>query len=69
MARLADAGSVALADEVAGLLAHSGEGVRYLDARTGTLPEALGNGHLADGRDSIALVHAAPPGRGAGSIP
>jgi capsular polysaccharide biosynthesis protein len=64
----ADAASVEHADEVARLLARSGDGVRYLDARSGTLPDALSNGHLADGRDSIALVHAAPPGNGGEAV-
>jgi capsular polysaccharide biosynthesis protein len=63
----ADAGSVQQADEVARLLAHAGEGVRYLDARTGTVPEALGNGHAIDG-DSVVLVHASPPGHGGEAV-
>jgi capsular polysaccharide biosynthesis protein len=64
----ADKGSVAQADEVARLLARSGDGVRYIDARSGALPEALTNGHLAGSRDSIALVHAAPPGQGGEAV-
>jgi capsular polysaccharide biosynthesis protein len=64
----ADAGSVARADEVARLLARSGDGVRYIDARSGAVPEALSNGHLAGGRDSIALVHAGPPGQGGEAV-
>jgi capsular polysaccharide biosynthesis protein len=64
----ADAGSVARADEVARLLARSGDGVRYIDARSGAVPEALSNGHLAGGRDSIALVHAGTPGQGGEAV-
>lgn len=64
----ADEGSVGQADEVAKLLTRSGDGVRYLDARSGTLPDALSNGHLADGSDAVALVHAAPPGRGGEAV-
>ena len=37
----ADKGSAAPADEVAHLLAHYGDGVRYVDARSGALPEVL----------------------------
>jgi hypothetical protein len=64
----ADAGSVAPADEVARLLAQSGEGVRYLDARSGAIPQALGNGHLGDDSDSVVLVHAAPPAQGGEAV-
>ena len=38
----ADAGSARQTDEVAELLRHSGEGVGYIDARSGTVPQALG---------------------------
>jgi capsular polysaccharide biosynthesis protein len=64
----ADKGSVAQADEVAQLLARSGDGVRYIDARFGALPEALSNRHLAGSRDSVALVHAAPSGQGGEAV-
>jgi capsular polysaccharide biosynthesis protein len=64
----ADQGSVEQADQMAKLLARSGDGVRYLDARSGTLPEALGNGHLSDSRDSVVLVHAAPSGGGGEAV-
>jgi hypothetical protein len=64
----ADAGSVAPADEVARLLAQSGEGVRYLDARSGAFLQALGNGHLGDDSDSVVLVHAAPPAQGGEAV-
>jgi capsular polysaccharide biosynthesis protein len=65
----ADTGSVAQADEVARLLARSGEGVRYLDARAGALPDELGNGHSpVDGDESVVLVHAGPPGQGGEAV-
>ncbi len=32
------------------------------------MPEALSNGHLADGNDSVALVHAASPGHGGEAV-
>jgi len=79
----ADAGSVAQAEQVARLLANSGEGVRYVDARAGTMPESLGNGHFGNGHsgnghssnahavdrsDSVVLVHAAPPGQGGEAV-
>jgi len=62
----ADAASARQADEVAALLAQSGEGVGYLDARSGTVPESLGNGHPIDGNESVVLVHAGPPGQRSG---
>jgi capsular polysaccharide biosynthesis protein len=64
----ADAASVAQTEEIAELLRHSGEGVGYMDARSGTVPEALSNGHLRDGTESVVLVHAGPPGSGGEAI-
>jgi capsular polysaccharide biosynthesis protein len=64
----ADAGSVRQTEEVARLLKRSGEGVGYIDARSGTVPEALGNGHLLDGKESVVLVHAGPPGSGGEAV-
>jgi capsular polysaccharide biosynthesis protein len=64
----ADAGSVDKTDEIAELLRRSGEGVGYIDARSGTVPQALGNGHLLDGKESVVLVHAGPPGGGGEAI-
>jgi capsular polysaccharide biosynthesis protein len=64
----ADRGSVEQADEVARLLARSGEGVRYLDARSEVLPEAVRNGHPTDHTDSVLLMHAAPPGQGGEAV-
>jgi capsular polysaccharide biosynthesis protein len=64
----ADAASVRQTDEVAALLASSGAGIGYIDARTGTVPEAFGNGHPIDGKEPVVLVHAAPPGRGGEAV-
>jgi len=64
----ADPGSVQQTDEVAELLRHSGEGIGYLDARSGTVPHALSNGHLVDGKESVVVVHAGPPGSGGEAI-
>jgi hypothetical protein len=63
----ADKSSVAQAREAAALLAGSGDAVRYVDARSGALPEVLANGH-PDGSDSVVLVHAGPPGRGGEAV-
>jgi len=74
----ADAASAGQAEQVARLLAGSGQGVRYVDARSGPVPEALagghfssghsGNGHSIDRGDSVVLVHAAPPGQGGEAV-
>lgn len=64
----ADAGSAQQTNEIAELLGRSGEGVGYIDARSGTVPEALGKGHLLDGDESVVLVHAGPPGSGGEAI-
>ncbi len=64
----ADPGSVQQTDEVAKLLKRSGEGVGYIDARSGTVPEALGNGHLLDAKESVVLVHAGAPGSGGEAV-
>jgi len=64
----ADAGSARQTDEVAELLRHSGESVGYIDARSGTVPQALSHGHLLDGKESVVLVHAGPPGSGGEAI-
>ncbi|MBV9604679.1 MAG: hypothetical protein JO027_06220 [Solirubrobacterales bacterium] len=64
----ADGASVQEADEVTRLLARSGHGVRYVDARTGALPASLTNGHEYDGDESVVLVHAAPPGMGGEAV-
>jgi hypothetical protein len=64
----ADAGSVEQTDKIAALLRRSGDGVGYIDARAGTVPETLGNGHLLNGKESVVLVHAGPPGSGGEAV-
>jgi capsular polysaccharide biosynthesis protein len=64
----ADAAAVEPTNEIANLLRHSGQGVGYIDARSGTVPGALSNGHLLEGKESVVLVHAGPPGKGGEAI-
>ena len=65
----ADKASAAHADEVwRASSPRSGDGVRYVDARSGALPEASAYGHLAGSRDSIRSSTPRHPDRAAQAV-